>query len=330
MTPEARWKRRVEMFESLKFHDFFSGPGPMLVDGRDGESEQMINPPDAPLVRVLAEAVKVAGLQGRIRLTVRESHWTARPYRSIRVSVLDWGLLPHIGRQSYEEEWRKFPYTSRLEGDRPRYHRAELLDVSPFGETSTNIWGPLKLFLAHAGHPLEVPLLKALQSSGTGTAVWPAWIRCKTAGKGSYWYADTVSYADLPCFRARYLATDDVLGLLEEGIVLLWPPTKERMRIRFNRSASFDPGRWQSDVWGERLLTVEPSAAPLTRTTKKGNLQIFGRGRSQQTDAVPVVEGMQTICLACWTAPEDYTVTIMATLAENGMPVLAWIDGSCT
>lgn len=108
MTPEARWKRRVEMFESLNFHDFFSGPGPMRVDGRDGESEQMINPPDAPLVRVLAEAVKVAGLQGRIRLTVRESHWTARPYRSIRVSVLDWGLLPRIGRQSYEEERQKF------------------------------------------------------------------------------------------------------------------------------------------------------------------------------------------------------------------------------
>lgn len=333
-TIEETWALHVKAFERLAFHDFFNGPGPIDVTTFSApaatspswgkrtacHSTEVVEPPDVEIVHVLRKAITAAGLRGRIRLTMSETRREGySPYLHAHLAFMDWALLPNSAQAVWRRQRRS---SATIFGPSEREILSSIVNVLPHGEY--DLWDTLATFLDDGDHPLVPHLLNALQGEGSGVAVWPAWRRGRRKG------SDTVTYEDIPAWRGRRVATADVLATLEEGIVLVWPKTRQRVRIRFDRHEDFNPGEWSGTVHGPRLLHVEPTDAPLTKMARKGNLRVFGRGRSQQTDKVPVVEGRETVVLFSWTHPADYTVTLMATLGADGMPLVAWVDGSCT
>jgi hypothetical protein len=341
LSAEEQWPLKVRAFDRLGFHDFFTGPGPMDVstlpppsavarnlwgDSRSVRTVETVDPPtDDPAFRVLRDAVVAAGLQGKVRLTMAKTVWSdGRTYRSAKLSITEWSLLPPDCQEAWTTHGRSWRVGVFGPDDRDMLHG--IIDGLPSGYSGGDLEGMIKSILYTAGHPLAPHLLAAMQGEGDGVAVWPAW--CRHKGGGDRW--GTVTYHDIPAFRKRVVHTDDPVALLAEGLVLTWPGTRQKVRIRLDRHDGFDPSNWCTDVCGARILHVEPTTAPVTRSKGSRSFQVFGRGRSQQTDKVPVVEGRTTVALFSWTDPADYTVTITATLGDDGLPVVAWVDGSCT
>lgn len=334
-TPMERWALHARAFERLGFHDFFDGPGPIdinTVKASDpsatiyDEPEDLLSvgvatPPDTEIVRVLRGAITAAGLRGRIRLTMTETRREGcPPYQHARLSFLDWSLLPKQGQDAWG---RRRYYQPDHFGPSMRLLLGGLVDAFPVEYVDEGLWGLVASILLHEGHVLTPHLLRAMQGEGAGVAVWPAWMRDRGNGK----QYDAVSYYDIPVWRGCRIATDDVLATLEQGVVVVWPETSQRVRIRLDRHGGSNLAR--GAVFGPRLLHVEATKDPLSKRTRQGNLCVFGRGQSQQEPHVPVVEGRETVVILTW-VDAGCTVTVMATLGDDGMPLLAWVDGSTT
>lgn len=318
--PESLWKVRATAFQSAGFHDFFKGPGLKEVEtlARNGPvwTRQLVDPPEAPVCYVLRCAVEDAGLSGRIRLSIRETRWPdARFYGPPSVSVLDWSLLPSNSRRLYEEPGR---LAQPLTVD-----RGTLMDLCNIYRGESLPWDFVWNTLSDGEGPLVAALGRHMSGGDAGIPVWPAWGRRHPDDAS---WRHTEHYDTIPKWPAkRYTSVDQ----LHDGIVVDWP-TGGRVRVSFR-------GREAAETYmglmGEALLFVERvgSETPLTPTNRSGGLRLFGEGRSQQEDAIPVVDGKPAMVLASWHAAErDYTVTLSATLGEDSMPRIGWVDGSCT
>lgn len=334
------WPIRARAFEALAFHDFFDGPG--LADTITLVSAGMLSPYHSPshvrgvthvdlaafpLVRILREAVTRADLRGRIRLTVSKTSWEdGGSYLKTLLSVLDYSLLPKIARLGLSRVPR--PYL--LYGPDDRTDLCDLVNVTP--SLVEGLWGAMQLFLMEPEHPLTPHLLDVMRgvSHGSGVATWPAWSQVAHE-KGWPWEGRTPAhYGQIPQWPVQHvpLADAQTAGqLLQEGVVIQWPPTGQRVRIQFM-------GAIQT-MYGEGRLILNETSAPLTPTVKRNGpgttVRVFGEGLTQQDAQIPTVGGKETVAVLSWWDPErDVTTTITATIGPNGLPELAWVDESDT
>lgn len=322
---QEQWPFRALAYLRLGFHDFFEGSGPMevceyLQDGSMKDFQVVVEPSTNPLACVLREAVEASRLLGLIQLRMEETRWPdMRSYRRLAVAVLDWDLLPSLCQAAWQEALVGQPYF----GPDKRGLLSGLVDAS---RSEDPLEGFIHAVLYDEGHPLTPHLLKAMSKPEGPVPLWRAWCRHKGTGGRD----NVVLYREIPQFPARYIACseDDILAILDKGVVLDWPENGMRVRVRLARH--FQQAHDLSWANGERLLHIEPTTDPLTELTdKEGGLQVFGRGYSQQTDRVPVVNEKKTVCLFYW-GQYDFSTTIMVTLGEDGLPEVAWVDGSCT
>jgi len=60
-------------------------------------------------------------------------------------------------------------------------------------------------------------------------------------------------------------------------------------------------------------------------------MKLGGKGRSQQEDCAPNIQGLKPYCIATWEAyGADFTWCLMVSVDEAGLPLVCWLDGSCT
>lgn len=320
--------QRAAIWQILGGHDFFRGPGPALIGEHAGRDPA---PPELTLeildsleasrqgrsASLLHYAVQEAGFQGRVVLCgvwLRHGGGNGPWVCYHELLALDAKLaFKGYPRWPISEVTRWEPTeVSRVIGYLRVLQAAGYLDVCLVGLVRHfPIW---RWPLVHAWMAAE---------SGPGIPVADAWVAQED-------YARGLSYADIPQWPAVRVAGPK---LLSEGVVVYWPPTAQRVRIRLDAHPNFQPSEWACDLQGERILHVEPTEDPLTPEVPpnaRQYLQIFGQGRSQQDAKVPVLDGRPAMVLLTWHDPHDYTVCISATLGEDTMPIIAWVDGSCT
>lgn len=147
-----------------------------------------------------------------------------------------------------------------------------------------------------------------------------------------------VSYEDCPKMgKAIHFNNPDML--LGGGVVV--PYNGKHYRLSFNWK-ELEGGEGYEGVKvrapNERsILRFEETSDPLTPAGEPKNLyadyvdlQVFGVGRSQQTDQVLDIDGWLPACLCTFHAGADFTWTVSAHLDDNGHPVVAWLEGTCT
>lgn len=333
------WELRTRAFLRLGYHNFFLGSGPMDVEVLSGGAKkekrvEITDPPDSSEFHVLKEAIFAAGLQDKILLSQHKTIWPdGKFYVAMELSILDFNLIPHQCQEAWGENQRIYDWHPS-----ERNMLIGMVNMLPNGYCGSGMYGAIRQLLYYGDHPLVPHLIEALCGKGAGIPLWESFHRYK----GGKEYQDTVTYEDLPRRRVRHYASDNVVATLALGIVVPWGDDKAL--IRLDRHEDFSPGDWRSDVSGARILHVERTNLPLTKTVRGKKVtysfgdrieypqgfQVFGMGSSQQTDKAPCVEGKDTICLLCWSDPADYTITICVTLGEDGFPILAWVDGSAT
>lgn len=306
------WGIRVCAANKVGLHNFFDGRG-IPAYSMDPFKPDQWEMPYTPVFRALYSLYQQGYGIALYATALKIKGTMAFPI----LAYLDEALLPPI---------RKDPRVNRDSDSASLYyfstpgHIADSLTGIQYvsGLVDTILWGDFE----GVPSPLLAPFIEAMISDGEPFA--DGIPTCKAFGRGSPTYEDIQELAE-----PIYFPSADIL--LSEGVVVNWPPSGKRVRIRFewNRLAS-DRGWQEMHPFGERLLHIEPSADPLTPTVPKGHLRIFGRGSSQQDDRIPTYKGEMPVCLIHWTADCDYTWNVLVNLDESGKPVVAWVDGSCT
>ena len=350
LTPEQAWGLKVEAWKRIGFHNLFTGPG--LIDVEDhtrpeGQLHyQRIYEDPIPLhYQILYKSFERAGLADKIALTLKETvnsdeqveqyRWS-KTYHRYELSILDWNILPTASQKAHTEDRRDF-FNTYHQGDRDMF--SYYITLYPAGYSSDKY--PLYNFLKE-GHPVYTSLLQVMaETEGEGIPVWDSfWGPTKTRTytyvqngvPETYHSEDPIhGYRDIPSWRCKYIQSKNVIETLSQGIVLTWPATKERVKITLDKSEDFSPSNWRMSSCGKKALHIVKTDEPLTKfSAKKADLQVFGKGHSQQQDCVAVLHGKPSIVLFSWWDPSDYTVVIQVSIGDDGYPTHAWIDGSCT
>jgi hypothetical protein len=147
------------------------------------------------------------------------------------------------------------------------------------------------------------------------------------------------SFKDCPSLGEERYYPDPII-LAKDGVVI--PFNGQNYRVKFDwlrMSCEDDPGwgtRNASPTLGDHIL-IEKTDDPETpyanedlRAIGMTTFQAFGVGRTQQDDVAPDLNGQLPVCLFVFEAGSDFTWTIMAHLDYDGVPFVAWYEGSCT
>lgn len=300
------------------FHDFLEGPGELLGFSRAGDivTREVLDASDLPFFRELTE------LKRRCHLPIslfghkpwpEHTEEQSREYVSWEICTPMWSLVPRL-QQEYLEQSRHLTLFEQM------YLPTQCQMVCGEGR----IQEAIASFLRDQHWPYRQALIELMEQAGNPLPCYDAVGVFEPGACSGLW-----NYGTLKRRSAVTIACEDVLETLAAGIVVAY--RGKRLRIVLARDANVNPAEWHLFGAGQRLLTVEETRLPLTPLTKGGNLQVFGQGRSQQTDKV--LSPQQEVLLT-WTDPADFTVCIslscpiLAFLA--GRPALALLEGSCT
>ena len=142
------------------------------------------------------------------------------------------------------------------------------------------------------------------------------------------------SFNDCPSMGRKRNYPDPTI-LYKEGVVV--PYNGAHYRLKFNWDALEDrdnPGLQSNAPDVLSHVSFEKTTDPLTKQGKgeswSTHLQVFGKGTSQQDDIAPSLDDKLPACLAVFEYGHDFTWTLMAHLDDEGLPKVAWLEGSCT
>lgn len=289
------WNQLLKLRQELNLHDFLLQPEGWTAGGGT-VSPIWANTPDRPILHVLREAVKAAGLSGKIVITGLSLQDSAH----FSLCVLDPALMP--------KQWKDWLPVFDLEFF--HYYRWDMGSISRYGFLPDISWF-LYLCRNDPNHPLHPFLLTAPEGA---IGVWGAW-------GGEH------PYRDIPQWQPIYLAVNGTAeATLAAGVVVICPETGERVKITLDRSEYIDAENWFCTPMGEQLLRIEPTEEPLTKTVpeRESGLQVFGCGYSRHDANAPEVAGVPARTLLVWWnrgGKGDYCITI----SLSGR--FAWAEG---